>query len=233
MSLLSIVQTVTAELSLATPATVAGSTDRQVAQLMALTNQAGRELASDHAWQALIDEQTFATVAAETQPTALPADLDRFIPGTFFNRSTRREIVGPLSPRQYQWIKAQPIFSTVWLAYRERDGAFLMQPPPPAGETVAYEYVSNAWAQSSTGTPQTAFAADTDTALIDEALIALSLKWRFLRAKGLDYAEEMETFSRQLEQRIAQDGGAPLLSLSPANFDSRRANLPDGNFGVA
>lgn len=233
MTLLTIVQTVCGELSLAQPAMVVGSTDRQVQQLLALANQAGRELASDHTWQAMNGEQTFVTVAAEAQPGALPADFDRFIANTFFNRTTRREITGPLSPREYQWIKAQPIFSTVYLAYREREGVFLIQPPPAAGNTIAYEYISNCWAKSGDGAPQTSFLADTDLSFLDEALIGLSLKWRFLRAKGLDYAEEMETFERQKEQRIAQDGGNTMLSLSPVGIDERRLNLPDGNFPVA
>lgn len=233
MTLLTIVQGVCGELSLAVPTAVVGSSDRQVLQLLALANQAGRELNSDHTWQAMVGEQTFETVADEVQPDALPADFDRFIANTFFNRSTRREVTGPLTPREYQWIKAQPIFSTVYLAYRERDGIFLIQPPPAAGNTIAYEYMSNAWAKSAAGAPQTSFLADTDTSFLDESLIGLSLKWRFLRAKGLDYSEEMETFERQKEQRIAQDGGNSMLSLSPTSeIDARRVNLPDGNFGV-
>ena len=231
MSLLTIVQAVSGRLSLPIPASVAGSTDKQVIQLLALANEEGRSLAGRCTWQALVEEQTFVTVAAPAQGAALPADFDRFIPNSFFNRSTRRPMTGPITPRQWQWIQAQPAYSTACLAFRERTGQFLVAPTPPAGETIAYEYVSRNWAESSGGTPQAAFLADGDTALLDEELIGLGLRWRFLRAKGLDYSEEMASYERELEQAVARDGGSTAVTIAPRPADPGRVNLPDGSFG--
>ena len=236
MSLLTLIQGVCGVLSLAQPSAVVGSTDRQVLQLFALANEEGRDLASACAWQALVEEQTFVTVATPAQATAVPADFDRFIPNSFFNRSTRREMTGPITPRQWQWIQAQPVYSTAFLMFRERTGQFLISPTPPAGQTIAYEYVSKNWCKSASNAnpannPQAAYAADADVAYLDETLMALGLRWRFLRAKGLDYAEEMATYERQKEQAIARDGGASALTMSPQPIDMNRVNLPDGNFG--
>lgn len=232
MSLLSIVQAVTSLLSLPTPAAVATSTDRQVIQLFAIANEEGRSLSRRHSWQALTEEANFVTVTADVQPAAIPADFDRFIANSFFNRTTRRPITGPITPRQWQWIKAQPVYSTVYLAFRERTSQFLFAPQPPVGQQIYYEYVSLNWAKSATGTAQSSFLADTDTSFLDETLIQLGLRWRFLKAKGLDYAEDMETYERELEQKIARDGGNSMLSLSPQPVDLNRVNLPDGSFGV-
>ena len=231
MSLLSIVQDVSGRLSLPQPSAVAGSSDKQVIQLLALANEEGASLARRHPWQALMAQQTFTTVAAPAQPVALPADFDRFVPNSVFNRSTRRPMTGPITPRQWQWIQAQPVYSSAYLAFRERTGQVLIAPTPPAGETIAYEYLSKAWAKSSGGTPQTAFLADADTALLDEGLIKLGLRWRFLRAKGLDYAEEMATYERELELAMARDGGSTALAIAPPPVDPNRINLPDGSFG--
>jgi len=231
MSLLSIVQDVSGRLSLPQPSAVVGSTDKQVIQLLALANEEGTSLGRRYAWQALIEEQTFTTVASPAQSAALPTDLDRFVPNSFFNRSTRRPMTGPITPRQWQWIQAQPVYSTAYLLFRERTGQFLIAPTPAAGETIAYEYLSKNWAESSGGTPQPAFQADTDVALLDEGLITLGLRWRFLRAKGLDYAEEMATYERELEQAMARDGGSTALTLAPQPVDPNRVNIPDGNFG--
>lgn len=231
MSLLSIVQDVSGRLSLPQPAAVVGSTDKQVIQLLALANEEGTSLGRRYPWQALVEEQTFTTVASPAQSAALPADLDRFVPNSFFNRSTRRPMTGPITPRQWQWIQAQPVYSTAYLLFRERTGQFLIAPTPAAGETIAYEYLSRNWAESSGGTPQPAFLADTDVALLDEGLITLGLRWRFLRAKGLDYAEEMATYERELEQAMARDGGSTALTLAPQPVDPNRVNIPDGNFG--
>ena len=231
MSLLTIVQDVSGRLSLPQPSRVVGSTDKQVIQLLALANEEGRSLAGRHPWQALTQEQTFTTEASPAQGAAVPQDLDRFVPGSFFNRSTRRPMTGPITPRQWQWIQAQPVYSTACLAFRERTGQFLIAPTPPAGETIAYEYVSTNWARSSGGTAQAAFLADSDTALLDEELIGLGLRWRFLRAKGLDYSEEMASYERELEQAVARDGGSTALTITPRPVDPNRANIPDGSFG--
>ena len=235
MSLLSIVSEVCGRLSLTIPTAVVGSTDTQVIQLYALTNKAGHDIGQAFNWQALTEQKTFTTVNASVQPSALPSDFDRFIANTFNNRSTRRPIIGPVTPQQWQWLVAQPAYSTVYLMYRERQGQFLIGPPtvaPPAGQTIAYEYVSKNWAKSATGTPQASMLADTDTAYLDESLIADAVIWMFLRAKGFSYAEEMQTYSRNLDQQMARDGGSTALQLSPRMLDLNRMNLPDGNFGV-
>lgn len=230
MSLLSIITDVCAQLSLPQPTAVVGSTDSQVQQLLALANKAGRELARDTAWQVLLTQQTFTTTASPTQAAALPADFDRFVPDTFWNRTTRRAVSGPITPQVWQALQAQPALQTVFLMYRERDGVFLMSPTPPAGQTIAYEYVSINWAKSAAAVPQAAFLADADTSYLDESLIEDSLVWRFLRAKGLDYAEEMATFERNKEKAVGRDGGSGALYLSSTPYDLNRANLPDGNF---
>jgi hypothetical protein len=172
------------------------------------------------------------TTATQPQGAALPADFDRFVPNSFFNRSTRRPMTGPITPRQHQWIQAQPVYSTVYLAFIERTGQFLIDPTPVAGNTIAYEYVSNQWAKSAGGLGQTGYLADTDLAFLDEELIALGLRWRFLRAKGLDYAEEMATYEREVERAQARDGGSTALTLAPQPIDPNRVNIPDGNFGT-
>lgn len=232
MSLLTIIQEVTGLLSLPQPSVVVSSTDKQVIQLYNLANEQGRDQASAYPWQALTEEANFTTVAADTQPAAIPSDLDRFVPNSFFNRSTRRPVTGPLTPKEWQWIKAQPVYSTVYLAFRERQGTFLMAPQPPAGQSIYYEYISANWAKSASGTPQSSFLADTDTSYLDEHLFGLGLRWRFLKAKGLEYEEDKDTYEKQLEQVIARDGGSSILQLAPQPIDLNRVNLPDGNFGM-
>jgi hypothetical protein len=231
VSLLSIITQVTGLLSLPQPSAVATSTDRQVIQLLAIANEEGRSLARRHQWQALTEEFTFATVDQDAQTGAIPSDFDRWVPNSFFNRTTRRPITGPITPRQWQWIKAQPVYSTVYLAFRERTGQFLFQPDPPAGQNIYGEYVSINWAKSAAGVAQSTFQADTDTSYLDETLIQLGIRWRFLKAKGLEYAEDMETYERELEEAMARDGGSSTLSLSPQPVDLNRVNLPDGSFG--
>jgi len=54
-----------------------------------------------------------------------------------------RQVTGPLTPQQRQLFQARPVAATIYLAYRERAGTFLLTgggaTVPPAGETIAYE----------------------------------------------------------------------------------------------
>ena len=52
------------------------------------------------------------------------------------------------------------------------------------------------------------------------------------KSKGLDYAEDFATYELAIEQAVARDGGASMLSLAPQPVDLNRVNLPDGSFGV-
>lgn len=234
MSLLTICQEVCGRLSLTIPPIVVGSTDPQVVQLYTLTNVAGRQIAQGFNWQALTLEQSFVTTGTTDQPGAIPTDLDRFIANTFNNRTTRRPVLGPVTPQVWQWLIAQPAYSTVYLMYREREGDFLVGPPtvaPPAGQTIAFEYVSKNWAKTAGGTPLPKFLADDDETYLDDSLLTDSCVWQFLRAKGMSYAEEMATFERNLDEAKGRDGGSSRLHLSPSVIDLNRLNLPDGNFG--
>lgn len=235
MTCLSIIQEATGRLGLPQPTVVFGSTDPQVMQLLALTQKAGHDIAQVRPWQALVEEKTFVTTNTTVQAAVIPVDFDRFIPNSFYNRTTRRVLNGPITSQEWQALAAQPALNSVYLMFRERGGIFMIGPPsipPPAGQTIAYEYVSAYWAKSATSTPQAKFLADTDTAFIDETLIADCVVWMFLRAKGMSYAEEMQTYGRNLEQAQGRDGGSTALSLTPQLIDPYRANLPDGNFGA-
>jgi hypothetical protein len=230
MSLLTTIQDVCGRHGLVQPTMVVGNTDRQIMQMFSLVNQAGRELARDYNWQALIEEQTFETVAQPVQTAALPADFDRFIPNSGFNRSTMRPISGPLTPQQWQALQAIPALNTVYLMFRERQGEFLIVPTPPANQLIAYEYLSINWVRPTAGNLTNVYVNDTDASLLDETLIADSLEWRYLRAKGLSYDEEMATFERNKEKAMGRDGGSSALTLSPRPINLSRVNLPDGDF---
>lgn len=229
MTLLSLVQRTCDLLSIPRPTSVVSSQDQQVRQLYALANEEGDELARDNDWQALRIEQTFTTTAAAEQVAAIPADLDRFVNNSFFNRTQMRPLIGPITPQQWQAILAQPQLNRVFLAFIEREGQFLVTPTPTAGETVAYEYFTRNWAKSAALVPQSEYLADEDLTYLDERLISLGVRWRFLQAKGLDYAEAMRTYEREKQKVKARDGANGILSASGGN-DWLLANLPVGNF---
>lgn len=237
MSLLSVISNACDRLSLTRPSVVVTSTDLLIRQLFGIANESGIALSKrgDPGWQSLQAEWTFITTATPAQTnTPLPADFRAFVPDSIFNRTTMRPVLGPLTPQQWQLLQARPALSTVYLIYRERAGNFLIGPTPPAGEVIAYEYISSYWAKSSAGQAKAQFTSDDDGAFLDEELLTLDIKWRWLAAKGLDYGEDMATAEREISKALGSDGGAGSLNIGgPATMlPPERANLPESGFGL-
>lgn len=241
MSLLSIIQNTCNRLSLTQPSVVVTSTDLLIRQLYGLANEAGVALSKrgDPGWQSLTAEWTFITTATDEQTnTPIPPDFRKFVPDSFYNRTTVRQVTGPITPQQWQLFQARPNAATIYLAYRERAGTFLLTgggaTVPPAGQTIAYEYISSYWAKSSANQPKAMFTSDDDGTFLDEELLTLDIKWRWLSAKGLDYAEDMATAEREISKALGEDGGSGTLDMGGPRevVPPYRANLPEGGFGL-
>jgi hypothetical protein len=228
--LLEIVQDVTDLLSLPRPDEVVGSTDQTVRLLLALANEEGRELHGCYDWQRLRRQFTFQTIASTDQASAFAADWGRWVSNTFFNRSQRRNVLGPITPQQWQAIQAQPQLNRVFLAFIQRDDQFLVTPTPGANETIAYEYITRNWCESDAGVEQNKFLADTDLPLLDANLFRLGMRWRFLKSKGLDYAEDFRTYQTERNQTMAFDGGNSEMSITGDDSYILSPNLPVGSF---
>jgi len=231
--MLTIIREAADTIGIVRPSLVIGSADQQVRQLLALAQREGKELARRHPWTVLQSEVTFTTTATEVQSNVLPSDFDRFLPGTLWNRTQSRRVVGPLGPERYQMLKASIAVST-WDAFRIRGSSFLMYPTPNAGETVAFEYISKNWCSTAAGdTTQSEWIADTDVGLLDEELMTLGLVWRFLKTKGLDYAESFRSYEDAVVRKMAEDGGYDMLDLNNANIPGvSDPYIPDGGWSI-
>lgn len=236
MTLLTVVRDTCDLLALPRPSIVIGSTDDQIRQLHAICVEEADDLCASFNWQAMTRQQTFVTVAAPEQVDAVPTDLDRFINNSFFNRTTRRPVLGPITPQLWQNIQANPQINRVILAFRQRDNAFLITPDPPADQTIGYEYVSTHWAYSADGTETyTSWESDTDLTYLSEKLIKLGARWRWRKAKGLPYAEDFDTYTQQKEQFQARDGGSTILNITGGGdwVYVGNPNVPETGFGAA
>lgn len=202
-------------------------------QMRALANQEGTELMRRGSWQVLTKETTFNALAQEAQTGVIPEDFDHMLNETFYNRTRKRQVVGPLTPKE--WQEQKSIVATVlYDSYRIRGGSILMIPVPSAGDEYAFEYISNQWVLSTDQEPKTAFTADSDTSVLDEELITLGVIWRFLKAKGFDYAESFRTYELQVSQALARDGSKRTVNFAQ-RIDYGRPRYPgiqDGNWNL-
>lgn len=224
MTLATLCQAAARQLNLPAPQAFVSSVDDTAALLLRLATEEGVSLMRRCAWQALVAEKTFTTVAADEQVDAIPSDYDRMIPETMFNRGTRRRVAGPLSAEEWQQTKAT-LVTYVNPTFRMRGDTILMSPNPPAGEVIAYEYVSKNFCKSAAGVTQADWVADNDVSRLDEGLMTLGLIWRFRQVKGLSYAEDLQLYERRVTDAEMRDGVRPRISADMGCLDRMATKL--------
>ncbi len=190
-------------------------------------NDEGRDLSRAHNWTSLLKQQTFTTVAQAVQTNAVPTDFNWYMNDTMWNRGTQVKVGGPVSAEDWQAFQAIALLAIPNAVFRFRGGDILIYPTPAAGQTCAYEYGTTYWVNGS----KTAFSADTDTAVLDETIISLGLRWRWLKSKGMDYAEDFRSYEIAKQQAVARDGGKQKVYLggyprNPWNFNIPQSNWP-------
>lgn len=179
------------------------------------------------------------TFATENYP--LPSDLAYLIVQTEWDRNFRWQLLGPLDAQEWQVIKSGISPVGPRMRFRIMQGQFYINPVGSASsvytDTIAYEYVSSWWV-AATAAPtvgvQSAYVLDTDTAIISEDLIVMGLKWRFLKAKGLDWEEEKSQYQNKFDRIAARAASARSLPLNARASGIRllnSQNVPDTGYG--
>lgn len=218
MNALEIIQRFARAVGFPEPSAAVANQAEDVAQLVELLNQEGRSLSTRHDWQALSFEVSFTTVATESQGT-LPSiigatqQLRKVVNDTIWDRTTQIPICGPLTRQRWQAQKALALTGP-YSEYRIRGNTLIFDPAPTAGHTCYFEYLSKCWCTDSTGaTYRTNLGADTDLMLLDDEAMLAGLEWRWLRKKGLSYAEEFASYEGIVADLIARDGTKPMLAM--------------------
>lgn len=219
-TLLQIVQAACGRIGIPSPNAVISSTDPQISQLLALANEHGADLALMPTWQALAVEVTFTTVATQVQASlaTLAPDFNFIINDTIWNRTLRRPVYGPNAPTDWAQAKASQLAGP-FSRFRIIQNAINFYPIPSAGQTCAFEYQSNAFVSTATGGTSAVWTNDNDTPRLDDELFVLGLLWRWKQAKGLGWEDDFQKHEKRLTVLLGNDGGAPRLNMSGAQYD--------------
>lgn len=213
-TLLVTIQEICRRFAITVPGTVIGSTDKQVVQLYSILQEGLDELSGRGAWERLVNEASWTTTATESQGalTTLATNGFKYIlPQTLWDRTEKLPLLGPISGREWQALKAIVITGPRY-SFRLRGGLFIVTPAPPAGHTWVFEYVSSNYILAVDGTTyKKRFTADTDEILLPDDIVQVMLRWRWMREKKLDYAEEFNTCERMVINAIGRDGVKPVL----------------------
>ncbi len=233
MSLLTLIGNAADTIGLVSPTVVVASTDRNIKTMLALAQTEGRELLERYSWPATQLEVTHTTLAAELQGviTTIAPGFGYMINNTFWNRTLTQPVPGPLSPIEWQGLKAR-VATGPYSSYRIQAGNLYGYPAPSAGDTWVFEYQSTYFCQSSGGTNQSAWAADTDVGILDENLMELGVIWRFKKKNGLDYSEDYRIYEQKLANITARVGGKKTLDMRGGGVSPSGIYTPEGSWTV-
>jgi len=163
MTILTLAQRCAKRLLLTSPSSVVGSTDNNIILLQAMIELAAEEIRDSFEWPELQKEHTF-TLATNTASYALPADYNSTVNESLWNRDQNWELIGPLSPQEWQLYKSGLISDIPRQRFRIKGwgtNQFFIDPTPSSsenGQTCAYEYMSRTcfrpktWAASTSWT---------------------------------------------------------------------------------
>jgi hypothetical protein len=235
LTCLQLIQQVCLRLSIASPNVAITSTDTQILQLLALSNEEGRELVSLYDWSVLQTESTFVTVAAQLQGTveSIAPNYKFILNDIVWNRNTRLPIYGSRSSQEWQQAVAMQ-FTSPYSQYRIRGGNFYLFPIPEPNQTCSLEYVSKNWVNKASNSSMTNFwSSDNDTCIFDDDIMMAGIMWRWRAEKGLHYGEKKEIYDALVADATDRDATKQILTTHGRHYDLEPGIfIPSGSWSV-
>jgi len=217
------------------PGTIVGNQNETAVTVLAVLRREGMRLRKFN-WDALIAEGTIATVAGQAS-YARPDDFRHFANTSQWDRTNNLRLRGPTTPAEWQFLKGSVTGSTGtierWFRVKGRQ-IFIHPTPETDNETIAYEYYSTNWVVvQSDGSTAAEITSDNDTVLLDDEVLTLGVKWRFLKAKGIPWEAEYREYEDMVQSLLGQNGGSPVVALDKPSFADRLTSVPEQGFGFS
>ena len=214
-----------------------GMTERQI--LRAIRDGCGKDAYRDVDWQNLVLAHEWTTDGSSTY--GLPTDYGRYIPGTGWDTTNWRRVIGPVTSADWERFDSG-LVSPVGInkaIYIVRDPSGVVKiiqvfPITDSGTTLRFRYISDKFILDTDGsTLKTSITADSDTFLIPDDLSEVASIVRMKRMLGLGYAEETEEYEALVVDFGANDDLAQDLHLDMNWWRNQFlvANLPDTGYG--
>ena len=180
---------------------------------------------------------TSVSMAFGQQSYPLPSDYDFMISGTQWDRGYRWQVFGPLTPQEWQVLKSGLSPTGPRRRFRLMAGMYYLDPVPYDSNLLVYEYYSTQFAYTggNTAAPSDTFTTDSDTYLLPDDLMILGLKYRYRKAKGLDYGDDQEAYEDALQRELGRDASSRVLRLDISTPDVALLSsnqIPDTGFGT-
>lgn len=210
MNLREILSAVLGESGYLVPDSFFGSTSPDDLQMCYLANRASSFL-REKGFQRLSSGRYTITLTSATDYT-LPSDYLEIVPDTAMINGRLDAVNLPTDPETWAFLKSQNSTSSYTVYARIIDNELNVH-APTVGAIFAFEYIKNTPILATDGTTyKQRFTADTDNWLLDDDLLILEVKWRFMQAKGLEGWQVAATESSQYRNSVmARDKTARTL----------------------
>jgi hypothetical protein len=237
MTVLEIIQRFCRRTGVPRPVTVFGSTNAQILQALALLDEEGNSLAQRGPWRQLVWEALHTTVADQSQgsiDTIATNGFKYLLWNTLWDRTEQLPLLGPADAADWQFFKAINVTGPRY-SFRLIQNTFQSIPAPPVDHIWAFEYVSKNWLVQADGVTYLDYAEDdTDETLLPGELLLLGLRWRWKKEKGLEYAEDFNTYERQVVNYLGRHKPMPTLRMDDRTNSGPKPGIwvPYGSWDV-
>lgn len=163
----------------------------------------------------------------------LPSDYETITDNTHWDKTKHWQMLGPVDAQQWQWLKSGYISTGPRIRWRILGNTFQIWPPYNTLEYLGFEYRSKGWARSAANAVKNSFTVDTDTTVLDDAVIVLLTKLKYFQIKSFDTTALQQDYTRYLNVAKANDKGSATLSFAPqpSAILIGYANIPDSGYG--
>lgn len=163
----------------------------------------------------------------------MPADYDRQIDRTHWDKTQHWQMIGPETAQQWEWLTSGYISTGPIVRYRIFGSYFQIWPPQGTEHYLGFEYIGKHWALTTAGVAKAAFTVDTDTCIFPDRLMVLGLKHKYYQAKGLGDIFK-DDYDAELSIAMSNDAGSQTLSMNPRVAEVLLGwnNVPDSGYGT-
>jgi hypothetical protein len=214
-----------------TPTTIATNTGNPDAVLLkSCATDIGRALERGYKWQALKREYTFATVNGNADYD-FPTDIRRFADLTIWDRDGARPLV-KVSNIGFQMLKSGIYVSGVRWYFNVSNDQLNLSPTPSGVVTMAFNYYSKQFCETAAGAGLDDWASDSDVSRLDDNLMTLGVRYRYLARQGLPYGEEKAEYLAAISDLRADDSPHPIIDVGRIPGYEPQTNVPDGGWSI-
>jgi len=131
-------------------------------------------------------------------------DFYSLINNSIFVKDKSEKVIGAINPQD--WMREKYFYERrSGIKFKIQNGMIKFLEPPEDGIKIVFQYRGNSVCYD----PQKGYmekaiiSKNTDVPVFDEYLVKLGILWRWLKRNGMDYAEELAEYEREIKKKYA------------------------------